>query len=103
MKSNTHVVFRDVDHSPALAHTINKKLEKLERFSAAIIHSKVVLDSPSKRKSKGRLFRASIELGLKGNPIMVTQDSESAHIAVREAFIAAERKLKACASKLNKH
>lgn len=95
MKSNTHVVFRDVDHSPALAYTINKKLAKLERFSANIIHSRVVLDRSCNRKSKTKLFRASIELGIKGSPILVTQDSDSPHIAIREAFNSAERKLKA--------
>lgn len=95
MKSNTHVVFRDVDHSPALAYTINRKLEKLERFSSDIIHSRVVIDSPCKRQNKTKLFRASVELGVKGTPILVRQDSESAHIAIREAFSAAERKLKA--------
>ena len=95
MKSNTNVVFRDVDHSPALAYTINKKLEKLQKFSNAILHSKVVINSPRKRTSKAKLFRASIELVIKGSPILVTQDNESAHIAIREAFNVAERKLKA--------
>lgn len=101
MKSDTHIVFRDVDHSPALAYTINKKLAKLERFSTDIIHSRVIIDSQCKRKNKAKLFRASIELGLKGAPITVTQDNESAHVAIREAFTAVERKLKACNSRLS--
>lgn len=96
MKASSNVVFKDVDHSPALAYTINKKLEKLGRFSSAIIHSRVVIDSPCKRQNKAKLFRASIELGLKGAPILVSQDDESPHVAIREAFCAAERKLKAC-------
>lgn len=95
MKSNTNVVFKDTDHSPALAYTINKKLEKLQRFSSDIIHSRVVIDSPRKRMNQTKVFRASIEIGIKGSPILITQDNESAHVAVREAFIAAERKLKA--------
>lgn len=101
MKWNTHVVFRDIDHSPALAYTINRKLAKLERFSSDIIHSRVVIDTPSKRKNKGKLFRACIELGIKGSPITVTQDNESAHVAFREAFTAIERKLKACNNRLS--
>lgn len=94
MKFNPDVVFRDVDHSPALAYTINKKLEKLARFSDDIIHSRVVLESPHNHKHKGRLFRASIELGVKGRPVTVSQDDPSVHRAVRDAFNAAERKLK---------
>lgn len=99
MKSNADVVFRDVDHSPALAFTINKKLEKLARYTDSIIHSRVVLESPHKHKHKGKLYRASIEIGLKGSPVTVSQDNTSMHIAVREAFNAAERKLKAACDK----
>lgn len=95
MKASNNVVFKDVDHSPALAYTINKKLQKLERLSSAILHSRVVVNSPCKRNNKAKLFRASVELNLRGTPILATQDSDSAHIAVREAFSAAERKLKA--------
>lgn len=94
MKYNPDVVFRDVEHSPALAYTINKKLEKLTRFSNDIIHSRVVIESPHNHKHKGRLFRASIELGVKGHPVTVSHDDASAHRALRDAFNAAERKLK---------
>lgn len=99
MYSNADVIYRDVDSSPALTETIQKKLEKLNRFSDSIIHSKVVLDSPHKHKHKGKLYRASIELGIKGAPLTVSHDNESVHIAVRDAFNAAERKLKATEAK----
>ncbi len=99
MKSSADVVFRDVDHSPALAFTINKKLEKLARYSDSIIHSRVVLESPHNHKQKGRLYRASIELAIKGIPVSVSQDDASAHRAVRDAFNAAERKVKEVASR----
>jgi ribosomal subunit interface protein len=87
-------VFRDLDSSPALTFTINKKLDKLSRFSSEILRSRVVLDSPHKSKNKGKLYRASIELNLKGKPITVSHDAASAHLAVKEAFSAAERRLK---------
>lgn len=99
MKANADVVYRDFDSSPALNDIIYKKIEKLHRFSDSIISSRVVLDTPHKHKHKGKLFRASIELALKGNPISVTQDDASVHIAVREAFSALERKLKEETSK----
>lgn len=94
MKSNADVVYRDLDASPALNDIIHKKIEKLHRFSDSIIHSRVVLDSPHNHKHKGKMFRACIELGLKGAPITVTSDDASVHIAVREAFATCERKLK---------
>ncbi len=99
MSLNVDVVYRDVDSSPALTHTIRKKFEKLCRFSDAIMHSRVVLDSPHNHKHKGKLYRASIELGVKGNPVTVSHDDASVHIAVRDAFNAAERKLKQTSDK----
>jgi len=94
MKSNTNVVYRDLDPSPSLNDTIYKKIEKLHRFSDSIIHSRVVLDTPHNHKHKGKMFRASIELGLAGTPITVSHDDPSVHIAVRDAFATCERKLK---------
>lgn len=94
MKSNADLVYRDIDSSPALNEIIHKKINKLYRYSDSIMHSRVVLDSPHNHKHKGKLFRASIELALKGVPITVSSDDTSVHIAVRDAFIAAERRLK---------
>lgn len=94
MRNNADVVFRDLDHSPALVYTINRKLEKLSRFAPDIMRSRIVLDSPHKRRNKGKLIRASIELNLPGRPITVSHDATNAHIAIRDAFYAAERCLK---------
>lgn len=99
MKPAVDVIYRDIESSNALNHTITKKLEKLCRYSDGILHSKVTIDSPHNHKHKGKLYRASIELGLKGQPLTVSQDDESIHIAVRDAFSHAERKLKAVAGK----
>jgi len=94
MKPAVDVVYRDLDASNALNSIIDKKIAKLSRYSDQIMHSRVVLDAPHNHKHKGKQYRASIELGMKGSPLTITQDDESIHIAVREAFNAAERKLK---------
>lgn len=99
MKTNANVVYRDLDASPALNTIIYRKVEKLHKFSDSILHSKVVLDTPHNQKNKGKLYRAQVEIGVKGNPVLVTQDSTSVHLAVKDAFAAAERKLKQSASK----
>lgn len=94
MKANADVVYRDIDASPALNEIIQKKIDKLHRYSDSILHSRVVLDTPHKHKHKGKSFRASVEVALNGTPITVTQDDPSVHIAVRDAFSALERRLK---------
>lgn len=94
MKPAVNVVYRDLESSAALNSIINKKVEKLSRFSDGIISSRVVIDIPHNRKHKGKMFRASLELDLKGAPLTVHCDDESIHVAVREAFSSAERTLK---------
>lgn len=95
MKSQADLVYRDFEASPALNEIIYKKLEKLNRYSNSILHSRVVVDMPHNHKNKGKLYRASIELDCNGIPIAVSQDDTSVHIALRDAFSAAERKVKA--------
>ena len=99
MKHAVDVVYRDLDSSAALNEIITKKLEKLSRYTDQIVHSRVVLDVPLNHKHKGKQFRASIELDIKGHPVAITQDDESIHVAVRDAFSSAERKVKQLAAR----
>lgn len=94
MKSAVDVVYRDLASSTAINETITKKIEKLNRYTDQIVHSRIVLDTPHNHKHKGKQFRASLEIDLKGSPIAITQDNESIHLAIRDAFITAERKIK---------
>lgn len=100
MKPAVDVVYRDLDSSAALNEVIIKKLAKLSRYSDQILRSRVILDTPHNHKHKGKQFRASIELDIKGHPFAaITQDDESIHIAVRDAFYTAERKVKELTSR----
>ncbi len=99
MKPAVDVVYRDLDSSAALNDIITKKLEKLSRYTDQIVHSRVVLDAPHQHKHKGKQYRASIELDIKGHPVAITQDDESIHVAVRDAFSSAERKVKQLAAR----
>ena len=89
-----NIVFRDIDKSAALADTVSKKLDKLERYCGDIIRSRVVLEAPHQHKHKGKQFKASVELALSGSPVTISSESESIHRAVKGAFASAERCLK---------
>lgn len=99
MQNHSNVVYRDMDSSMALTSIIDKKLKKLDRISDHISASRVVLETPHQHKHKGKLYRAQIELAIKGSPITLHQDNSSIHIAVRDVFKAAERKLKETSAK----
>jgi ribosomal subunit interface protein len=94
MKPAVDVVYRDFDSSASLNDIITKKIEKLSRYTDQIVHSRIVLDTPHHHKHKGKQFRASIELDIAGHPVAITQNDESIHVAVRDAFSSAERKVK---------
>lgn len=103
MIKDLDVVYRDIDSSDALTHTISEKYQKLSKYSEDITHSKVTLDTPHNHNGRSGLFRASIDLTVKGRPIAVSQDDASVHVAVRNAFSAAERKLKSMQAKIRSH
>lgn len=100
MTMANQVTYRDIDSSEALNAIIAKRLQKLERYSGGIQHSRVVLDSPHNHKHKGKQYRATVEIDIKGNPITISQDDASIHVAVRDAFNVAERKLKSYSDQL---
>lgn len=101
MTMANQVTYRDFEPSQALNSIIEKRLHKLARFAGNIQHSRVVLESPHNHKHKGKLFRATVEIDVKGNPITVSQNDTSIHIAVRDAFNVAERKLKSYSEQLH--
>jgi ribosomal subunit interface protein len=98
--ANHEITYHNLDASPALSEDINKRLKKLERYSNDITRIRVVVDSPHNHKHKGKLFHIAIEISIKGNVIPVShQDDASIHVAVRDAFEAAERQLKSYAER----
>lgn len=101
MTMASNVTYRDLDASEALNAIINKRINKLERYCSEIQRSRVVLDSPHNHKHKGKEFRATVEIDIKGSPITITQNDASIHVAVRDAFDVAERKLKSHVEKLH--
>ena len=97
--ANCEITYHNLDSSPTLNEDINKRLEKLERFSSDIQHVRVVIDSPHNHKHKGKLFHVAIEINLKGSMIPASRDDTSVHVAVRDAFDTAERQLKSHAER----
>ena len=97
------ITYRDMDSSKALNTIIEKRLRKLERFCSDIKSSRVVLESPHNHRHKGKDFKATLEIDLKGNLITISQHDPSIHIAVRDTFDIAERKLKSHTEQMHSH
>jgi ribosomal subunit interface protein len=101
MISDTKVVFRNIDHSPAVEEAVYKRLEKLERYCDEIQSLRVILESPHNNHHKGKVFHVGVEAMVPNHDIVVTHDQHDKHshediyIAIRDAFNAVERRLKA--------
>jgi ribosome-associated translation inhibitor RaiA len=99
MKTPLQITFHDVDHSPALEQAIRERAGRLERFSPRILACRVAVETPHRRRTKGNHFRVRLSVSVPGEEIIVGRDPaqhaahEDPHVAVRDAFRAARRRL----------
>jgi hypothetical protein len=90
----TQVVFHGLDHSDALAAAIRGHVAWLEHYSQRLVSCRVIVESPHRRRSRGRYIRVRIEATLPGvAPVVTTHDDENISVAVTDAFAAARRRL----------
>jgi ribosomal subunit interface protein len=105
MISDTQVLFRNIDHSDAVQEAVLKRVEKLERFSDQIHSMRVILESPHNNHHKGKVYHVGVEALIPNHDIVVSHDQHDKHehediyVAIRDAFNAVERRLKAVAGK----
>lgn len=94
------ISFRDIGHSDAVEHQIREKASKLTATYDDITGIRAVVGMPHNHSNKGRLAHVSLEIGLPGETVAITHDHhdnpehEDMHLAVRDAFDKAQRKVK---------
>ncbi len=91
-------MFRGVRPTEALRHDVATWAAKLETAYDGIMRCDVVIEAPHKHHRKGRHYRVRISLAVPGDTIVISHDSGSdahadAHVAVRDAFHAARRRI----------
>lgn len=99
MRIETDIVFRDMESSEAVKSAVEKYLEKIERHYTAVQRCRVVLEQSHRSQSSGNLFSVSLDIAVPGTTINVGRDGgkdeshEDIYVAIRDAFLAAERQL----------
>jgi ribosome-associated translation inhibitor RaiA len=99
MQMPLHITFRGMEPSPALETQIRERAEKLEHYHPGIVGCRVVVETPHRRQHQGKFFHVRIDLTVPGVEIVVNRDPvqdhahEDAHVAIRDAFDAARRRL----------
>lgn len=92
------VTFRGLAHSPALAERIRDKVGKLYHLHPRITSCRVTVEGRHRHHHTGRGVSARIEVHVPDNDVVVGYDeNQDPRVAVREAFAAAHRQLRASA------
>lgn len=108
MISDTQILFRNIDHSPAVEEAVHKRVAKLQRFSDEIQSLRVILEAPHNNHHKGKVYHVGVEASIPNHELVITRDQHDNHahedlyVAVRDAFDALERRLKAVYEKNEK-
>lgn len=99
MKFPFKIQFRDIEKSNLVYNDIWDHADKLEKFYDRIVSMEVIVSAPHQSKKEGVIYHVEIRLHAPGNDIFIKNEREkneahtNIHVAVRDAFDAARRKL----------
>lgn len=99
MQVPLQVSFRNMPPSEAVEADIRERAAKLEEFYDRITSARVVVEIPHRRHRQGALFHVRLDLRVPGREIVVSREPgehhayEDVHVAIRDAFDAAARRL----------
>lgn len=97
------LTFRDMPPSPAVAHHVARRAEKLETFHARVVGISVVIEEPHRHARHGSKYRVRIAMPVPGREIVVSRANEDeqsdVHVLIEAAFDDAERLLEADAKR----
>lgn len=104
MKLPLEITFRNVKRTAEIEERIRSKAAKLDRFYDRITGCRVVVETPHQHHNKGNAYHVRIELSVPGGELIVNHDKpkpehEELGIALRDAFMAAQRMVQAHAEK----
>ena len=101
MTNDFQIVFHNIEQSTSISDAVHKRISKLQRFCDRILAGRVVLDSPHNNHHKGKVYSVGLEIHIPSKEVRVNQEQHDNHahedlyVAIRDAFNAAERQLKA--------
>ena len=93
------ITFRGLEHWGALEADVRAHATKLAHLYPGLTNCRVMLDAPHHHHHQGRLYHVRIVLHAPGTEIVVSHAQhdgharEDPHVAIRDAFVAADRQL----------
>jgi len=99
MQVPLQITFRNLGPSPTVETKVRERVKELEQFYDRITSCRVMIETPSRRHQKGRLYHIRVDLKVPGREIVVKRDPSEHHahediyVAVRDCFDAVRRQL----------
>ncbi len=104
MQIPLQITFHDLPPSDAIEAQIRQKVKKLNRFYDRIISCRVVVEAPHRHHHQGNIYHVRIDLTVPQGELVINRNSsrnhahEDLYVAIRDAFAAAQRRLKSYAA-----
>jgi ribosomal subunit interface protein len=93
------ITFKEMDSSPAIEADIRARVERLEHLFKRITSCKVVVEAANRSHRTGKIYNCKIDITVPGREIVAGRVGpkdhahEDVHVAIRDAFDAAGRRL----------
>lgn len=100
MQHPLRITVRGFERSDALEAAIRQRSDKIEQLHSSLIGCEATIELEEHSKHHGNHYVVKLVLQIPGNDIVIDhQRAEDAYVAIRDAFDAAERKLKSAAER----
>ena len=99
MVADLQVSFHNMDATPSVEDQVRRRAGELEQFSDRIPGCRVLLEAASRRRRHGTMYHVTVDPGVPGGRILANRETaanhahEDLHVAIRDAFDAARRRL----------
>lgn len=99
MPADVQISFRGMASSPSVEAQVRRRAEELHQFSDRVTACRVVLEAAHRRHRQGTIYHVRVDLTIPGGAVVVDRESaedhahEDLHVAIRDAFDAARRRL----------
>jgi ribosome-associated translation inhibitor RaiA len=99
MQPSLQITFRGIEPSPFIEARVRELADRLTRFAHRITHCHVSIELPHRHRRQGQLYGVKIRMGVPGREIVVDREGPhdqahaNLHVALRDAFDAAVRRL----------
>jgi ribosome-associated translation inhibitor RaiA len=99
MPADVHIAFHGMEPSPSAEAQVRRRADELRQFSDRLTACRVTLEVDHRHHRHGRIYHVRVDLAVPGGRIVVNREPganhahEDIHVAIRDAFDAARRRL----------